>query len=250
MTTSISPRSIQGRAISRGKSPKLPAQLFIPLPFQNDTVFTLQIYVSAQLQNVQGIEGIQSVYIDNSLNAAPLMILLDTGQNITCPAEAQAIFPIFFSGEMLNATFTCAGGFAASVIFLNTREQAQQWSTKVFPGGTFTVSGTVGTYAYTGAFTDNSKALTTGGTSQQLIAANSARRGLLIMNKSTAAAQGIAAAELAYINFGAAAGVNTTDGSIEVPIGGSWFMMSGVPGSAVNFNAATTNHWLVAKEFN
>lgn len=80
-----------------------------------------------------------------------------------------------------------------------------------------------------------------------LMAANGSRNYLLIQNPSTAALQGIAVAESAFIDLSGAASVGGN--SIEIQPGGS-FTMEGtaVSTQAVSVISATTNHRVIAKE--
>lgn len=244
MTTSISPNLVKGKAITRGKVPKIAQQLSLNLNFAADTIFTCNIPTLEGIKNTAGIDGIQSVYIDNSLNSTVVDIVFDFGQNVVCPPYAQAIFPIFWPGQQLNFTATSAGGVSVPVIFTNTREVANVWSAKTPLAGTVNVSGSdLFTQPYTGAFTDSSATLVTGGTSQLLLAASGTRQILGIKNPATS--QGIAAPEPAFINFGAAATVG----------GSSWELLPGeqlpqflmTTTQAIYWNAATTGHQIIAK---
>ncbi len=98
--------------------------------------------------------------------------------------------------------------------------------------------GAVPVSAPTGAtYTDCSLALTTGGTSQQLVAANASRKGVLILNPSSQI-------ESLFVNFGAAATTDDSD-SIELVPGAREFFPTV---QAIQVNAATTGHKVIAKE--
>lgn len=94
------------------------------------------------------------------------------------------------------------------------------------------------------SWTDRSLNITTGGTSQQLMAINTARKNVFIQNPG-------AATESIFINFTSAATVNTgtTGSSIEIFPGGS-YQSSARPETteAINVIATTTNHRIIAKE--
>jgi len=90
-----------------------------------------------------------------------------------------------------------------------------------------------------GSFTDGSTTITTGGTSQQVFAANAARRFLLVQNISDTKM---------FLNFGSAA--TTGAGSILLaPNGGSVVMDAGfVTDQTVNILCATAGKAFTAKE--
>jgi hypothetical protein len=93
-----------------------------------------------------------------------------------------------------------------------------------------------------GTLTDRSSTVATGGTSQQLMAANPARNYLFVEN-------GKAQTESLFISFTAAASTSTTGGSIEIAPGGSYVMESSyISTEQVNVNAATNGHPYIAKE--
>jgi len=99
-----------------------------------------------------------------------------------------------------------------------------------------------------GTFTDRSGSMTTGGTSKTLAVTNSSRKRIYIENPSSAAGQGIAAAESLYINFTSNAGVDNGT-SIELTPGGIFDSGPGpVSTEQINVNAATTSHVFIAKE--
>lgn len=92
-----------------------------------------------------------------------------------------------------------------------------------------------------GTLTNRSGAVTTGGTSQQIAAANAARKWLLLQNPSTNA-------ESLWIQFGATAAV-TDSPSVEIPVGASMtFEGTFLFTDAVQVIAATTGTKWTAKE--
>ena len=106
----------------------------------------------------------------------------------------------------------------------------------------FTVGAGAASVSRSGTTTDRSGAITTGGTSQQLMADNASRRYILIMNPSTES-------ESLFINF--TANASTSAGSsLEIIPGGRYERdaSSYVTTEAVNVVAATTGHKFVAKE--
>lgn len=250
MTTQFNPRTTYGKRISRGKAPSVPGMLSIPLDFTIDTDILVDINVLDQIKNVSGLGGIQSVFIDNSNNSTTVSITLDNGPRLVCPANGQAVFPVFFSGEKLKFDAQSTGNILVPTWWINTREQAQLWSAKIPVGGTISVTGsTVFTEPGSGAFTDSSGVLVAGGTSQPLMVANGNRLLIAIRNPALGVSQGFGAGsapEPAYINFGAAAAVNGAT-SWELLPGESLpnFLMTTT--QAINWVAATTGHQLIAK---
>lgn len=97
--------------------------------------------------------------------------------------------------------------------------------------------------------TDRGVTITTGGTSQQFAASNTARNRITIQNPTSATGQGISVAENCQVNFGAAAS-QTAGTSFDLSPGGSFDSGSGpVPTDAVNVVCATTGHKVIAKEW-
>lgn len=92
-----------------------------------------------------------------------------------------------------------------------------------------------------GIWTDRSGTVTTGGTSQQLTAANTSRKSWWIANPPTAT-------EALFVNFGDAAST-TASGSVMIIPGGSYSDPSGfVTTQQINVTAATAGHAYTSKE--
>jgi len=249
MTIQVNPNSVYAKTIKRGQVPKPSQMLNVPLDFSSDTIVQCSLNVLHGLPNTQGINGIQSVFIDNTNNGDTISIQSAEGPVYTCPPFAQAIFPYMFSGELLSFIASSGGGVLVNVYFLNTREQAQLWSTKIPIGGNVNVSGSdVFTQPFAGSFTDASATLANGGTSQLLLAANGNRQLIGIRNPATPASQfgSGATVEPVYLNFGAPAAVNGAT-SWELLPGEQLpqFLMTTV--QAINWTAATAGHILIAK---
>ena len=99
-----------------------------------------------------------------------------------------------------------------------------------------------------GVYIDRSGSITSGGTSQALMAANSARRRLVIQNPGSSTSQGIVAAESLFINFSGPAS-SSKGNSIELLSGGSYDSDSGpCTTEQINVVAVTTGHQYFAKE--
>lgn len=105
--------------------------------------------------------------------------------------------------------------------------------------GTVNISGgTISAVPADVALTDGSGTITTGGTSQQIFAANSTRNYLFVQNLSSADE---------YINFGSAA--TTGAGSIKLISGASFVMESNtITNQTVNIIGATTGQSFTAKQ--
>jgi len=73
------------------------------------------------------IETIQSVYIDNSLNAAALSLqFLDTQITITAQPYTQGIYPVISQGA-LRYKATTAAGIKIPICFSNVEKKASTW---------------------------------------------------------------------------------------------------------------------------
>jgi hypothetical protein len=80
-----------------------------------------------QEMSASQIEMVQSVYIDNSKNAAPLtLIFQDTLQNITAPPFSQGIYPVISAGK-INYTAATVQGIKLQIIFSNTEKNYAVW---------------------------------------------------------------------------------------------------------------------------
>lgn len=137
-------------------------------------------------------------------------------------------------------------GVPMGVAIRNTDpDTGDQYGATVFSDGALKVSlsgssvSTVTISAAT-ATTDRSGTMTTGSTSQQVMAANATRRYLLIENP-------VGATETLFVGVGITA--STASGSISLVPGGSYCESgAAVPSNAINVNAATTGHAFTALE--
>lgn len=249
MTTQYNPQTTTGKAITRGAFPKQARSLYTPMDFSIDSTIVASIPASHGVNNVVGLDGAQSVFIDNSLNASTAEILFANNFQIVVPPFAAGIWPVLIDLQGLNFTATSVGGVLMKMWFTNTREQPAIWSTKAI-AGTVNVSGSVVTTSPTeGAWIDRSANAAVANTSQVLMPANGNRLGFMIKNPAMAASQNIAAPEPVYINFGVAAAVNGAT-SFELLPGESLTAqgMGLASTQAINFAAATIGHILIAKE--
>lgn len=114
-------------------------------------------------------------------------------------------------------------------------------------------SNTIGAVSsVTASATGKGAAMTTGGTSQTLIASNVARKAFIVQNPCTAAEQGIVTAENLYINLTTASTTNSSANLAVLAPCSSFEMGIGagvVSTEAVTVNAATTAHVILSKEF-
>jgi hypothetical protein len=197
--------------------------------------------------NQIGITDVQSVYIDNSLNASPTTLTLYDvfAQTIVAPPYSQGLYPVFFSGSQLRYLAASAGSVQVRATFLNREMPYDVWNANTPASGTILISGTVSVTPSVGSFTDRTLAAT-GGVSQSLAAANPARKALLIRNPATAASENIAAPEPIYVNWTGAASVAGT--SWELLPGESLPEFLSVSTEAVNVFATTAGHIIIAKE--
>jgi len=87
--------------------------LAIPLDFGAATTYEIDV---TTLQQQGFIEGIQTVYVDNSLNGSPLIITCSvTSQKIQVPSLAQGFFPLL-QPTPAKITVNTAGGAPANQI--------------------------------------------------------------------------------------------------------------------------------------
>lgn len=185
------------------------------------------------LEETQGIiQGIQSVFVDNSQNASAVTITFGvTQQRLVIPANSQLTAPVF-AVDQLSFTATSVGAVIVPVTFLNVPMPFASW-------GSVTVNSTL--VPTTGVYTDRSGSIAVGNTSQQAMAANGARKRLIIQNPATET-------EVLYVNFTAAAN-SATKISLELVPGGSYDSAFGpVTTEAVNVVAVTAAHKYIAKE--
>lgn len=250
MVTQYNPLQNFGKAITRGKFPQQAAMLYIPLDFTADEIIQVDMPVSHGIRNTTGLDGAQSVFIDNSANGSSVTLNFNNGFDITCPAYAAGVFPILVDLQGLKFIASSTGGAVTKTWFTNTREQPALWSTKIPIAGTINVSGSsIFSSPAFGNYIDHGASLAAANTSQQLLAANANRLSYLIKNPGTPTGQGIAAPEPAYINFGAAATIGGT-ASIELLPGETLTAenIGIVTVQQITWIAATAGHQLYCKE--
>jgi hypothetical protein len=107
--------------------------------------------------------------------------------------------------------------------------------------------GTINSPSVTPAAPSGSLILTAGGTAQPFAGAGTANHGCTIVNPSTAALQGLSAAETAWIDITGAAAVQAA-GATSIPLlpGASFSCPPGMT-TGISWNAATTGHKLAGE---
>lgn len=238
MVTLLNPGNHQGKAVSRGAFPKVAQSLYLEFDFSADNTFQVDLPVSRGIVNQIGLDGAQSIQIDNSDNASIAQFVFSNGYRLTVPPYSSAIFPLFVEVETLKFNAISAGGVLVRTWLLNTREMPAIWSTRIPIAGTVNVTGSVIYSTPTpGAFVDASAALAVGGVDEELIPADGNRIALVIKNPATPTGQGIAAPEPVYINFGGPAAIGGLT-SIE--------LLPGETITAANLGLCSTQsvHWI------
>lgn len=98
----------------------------IPIPVDLTTAATAQIDMTLATGQ-QKISGVQSIYVDNSENPAPLTVLVDgTNQEIECPALSQGTYPVI-STNRPKFTVSSTGGVSVLIHFLNVPIPCNVW---------------------------------------------------------------------------------------------------------------------------
>lgn len=149
------------------------------------------------------------------------------------------------SGACAAANTQCAGSVPMDAT--GTAIPALNVGVKGTPGTDFLT-----TQGGQGSATAKGLAITTGGTSQTLIAANASRAGMMIQNPCSAAEQGIGAAEDLILNLTNAATLTTNvNWVVLAPCASIAMGLNGglVTTEAVTAITTTTAHVVYAKEF-
>lgn len=191
-----------------------------------------------------GMSCVRGIFIDNSnSNSETTLTIPGTYMKFSVPPQAQAIFPVMMFGHSFTINAVSGGGVDIPIQLYNFQQTPFIWYTTP-PGaiaGTVPITGTVTANPANGAFVNKSGTITLGGTAQNVLAINGARKQFLIQNPYTAAGQGIVAAESLFINFTGVA--NAAPPSVEILPGGSFLSdNSPVTTQALSVFAATTGH--------
>lgn len=218
-------------------------------PLQSQTSYNIIVSLTES-----GLDLINGVFVDNSLNASAFTLTNPvTGQIVYVPAYSQGSLSLITTKSGDNQQFTgmTTGGVVVPVIFRNTEPVSDQIWSVLAPGqvaGAITVQGQVTAIPYVSAGIDSAGLIVTGGTSQLLFAANPARKSLFISNPPSPTGQGIAAVESLYISFGSPA-TNGGPKMIEVAPGGYFNPVAATDNRAVYIIGQTTNHAFTAIQY-
>lgn len=148
-----------------------PKMLKIDLDFATRGTIEVELYT----ENTQAqFQFAQTVYIDNTTNTAPLLLIAAvTGQRITVPAGGGIIAPFFSLDQTQVRVTSVAGAGTAQLIFLNVPLPA--WSFSAVAEGA---------QAPLSPGTDKSGTIAAAGVAQSMAAANPNRRTLTGQNIS------------------------------------------------------------------
>jgi len=219
--------------------------------FQVEFDFSLgpdQLY-QANLADI-GMSMVQGVYINNSNNASSVAVAIGGAQQVlTLGPSQQGFFPALMPGLNISLAASSAGLVTVPVLLLNFPVTVAIWSSSPIVTGSVTVSGSITSIPYTGAWTQRSAALTTGGVSQTLMAANAARKSFFVQNPATIAGQNVPTLESVFVDYNGAAGVDNGS-SVEILPGGAISVGPLCTTQAITFVAATTGHRVIAREMN
>jgi hypothetical protein len=188
----------------------------------------------------QSIDCIRSIYVDNVGNDDWVNITnIGLNQVLRIPRKVQGYYPLFQFGQSLALNFsTTIGTGIMNFALLNYDMIPVQFGHN---------GQLISIIPDTIAATDLSSFIAAGGTSQ-VVQSGQARRRFIIQNPSTAALQGIAAAEPLFLGFGNAGNNPIGTPSIEIPPGEMFDSGSGVCESlTLRVNATTINHRYMAK---
>lgn len=209
-----------------------PKALSVELDFSTETELNLD-FTRAQQGNA--ISFIQSVYVDNTDNPNPVTFQFDqTRQRIVVPAYAQGEWPVIATDTAKCIVTTTATLVPlCRAIFKNVPMPLTQWGPI-----SVNVAAVNATFAATVANFTNRSGNTTAGASAQIMAANPARKQMIVQNPANNA-------ESLWINFGAAADAGTN--SYEIPPGQKYESGNTVSGQAINIYSANVIPYM-AKE--
>jgi hypothetical protein len=193
----------------------------IASPFNLDLTF---------LEQMDKLEFVQTVYIDNSLNASSVTVQsLGTQQKVTCPPNAQGYFPLLVTQQPKFIISTASGTPIVPIQFLNVAIPCMIWSSII-------QAVSVG---QTGV--DGSSTITLGGTAQPLFGGVVPVNGFTVVNPD--------AANVLWLNVGGTALANGS-GSIPVPALGSYTTPDLYrPEGAVSIVGANTAQKFTAKRY-
>lgn len=197
----------------------------------------------SQVQSQGGMDSVQTLYIDNAANTAPLTILMGlTLQQIIVPAGAQGYLPVL-QGNPPIIQFSTTAAIPVNVQLLNFFVPPGLWYTTGLPVNDLTlasiiVNGGANVNVIAGTVSgavNRSGTIAAAGVPQQLLAANISRKRWLVSNPSTAT-------EILQISY-----VTNVAGLIDLLPGATWSETdASVSGDEIWIVAATLGHAFTA----
>lgn len=159
--------------------------------------FSLGLTFSLNLSSIQtqgAFDAVQTLYIDNSNNTGAITALMGgDNQSITIPAGAQAYMPVLQTNPPALQFSVTSGTPIVPLQLLNFFVPPCVWYVSGISVTDLTLQSVISNGAVNvnsnppdASLTDHSGTITTGGTGQVLLAANAARKRLLLQNPSTA----------------------------------------------------------------
>jgi len=257
------PDFVPNTAINNSKSPVLPMAKSFPLVF---TSTMLSVELATGGQSTGNTLSPQSAVVDNSLGGSTFTLTVDgTAYQVdqgatqtftllssefpriyasaTAPGTVRvmltnALLPPSTSGGAVNTSQADLDKLAATVGTVPQPTAMTTFSQPIIAGGAVTGANPLPVTGGTGSLTDGSGTITTASTSQQIFAANSARKYLFIQNSSV---------NNMWINFTSAAILGQP--SILISPGSVFTMENNfISNEAINIIGATANATFTAKE--
>lgn len=208
--------------------------IHVLIDFSLGTTYQLDL---SQIQSQGQIDSVQTLYIDNSVNTGTITIVMQgpTLQSVTLPPNSQAYLPVLQGNPPVLNFSVASGAPVVNVQLMNFFLPPVIWGTLATGGSVVdvTLAGIlinnqvpVITNPNNIALVDSSGTITTGGTAQQVLAANATRKKMIVFNP-------IAATETLFMMFGAG-----TAGQIGLAPGGSY--------TSDDVSEESNSLWLVA----
>jgi hypothetical protein len=229
--------------------PEGPKYISFAYDFSIQNTHKIDLNLLVQQNN---ISGIQTVFIDNSLNNSTVSLSVEeTQQKIQLGPLQQGFFPMMVT-ERTSITVTSVSTNSAKIILLNYPMAAGSWNSNTAPSSDvlspIIVSGRLNVRTVAAQMTDvnRSGTITTGGTAQVLMVANPSRVGWMLQNMDETILEG-----LWYSTTGTAA--PNTPGSFQLNastgVGFSGGAITGTSSNQISIYAATTGHKFSAVEY-
>jgi hypothetical protein len=139
--TSLNTGQLSPSAISQSKSSPTPRTVSVLMDFSagGDIIYSLDI---GQIISSGKLDQLTSIYVDNSLNNAQLVVKIPGSlQNLTVPPASQGFYPVL-CGNSGALTFEMIGGIAqARVCLINVETPYLVWGSEGVAGFIFNGSG-------------------------------------------------------------------------------------------------------------